>query len=261
MPQSNLSTMVGCSDGHHVRLQTLLPRSSSAEWVAAPTKAIKLIDYEYSGVNAVAYDIANHWCGLFGMVRTACIRRRGWGLGSGSGLSLGLTRARPPASGLAAVRDVCKHGRCTVRPCAAALRRRQQPKPSVTLIFCRCEYAADYDTATPHVLDFSKMPSPARQVTAQCVLTGPSRPTCCWGRAAKQRLSHCTVYREDMIHPRRCRVDDSSGVVVPCRQTSWTHMWRRCKQSTAVWRQRATRWMWWRGKCWKHRYGCLDRKS
>ena len=44
-------------------LQTLLPRSSSAEWVAAPTKAIKLIDYEYSGVNAVAYDIANHWCG------------------------------------------------------------------------------------------------------------------------------------------------------------------------------------------------------
>jgi Choline/ethanolamine kinase len=43
-------------------VQTLLPRSSSAEWVAAPTTAIKLIDYEYSGVNAVAYDIANHWC-------------------------------------------------------------------------------------------------------------------------------------------------------------------------------------------------------
>lgn len=32
------------------------------------------------------------------------------------------------------------------------------------LVICRCEYAADYDTATPHVLDFSKMPSPARQV-------------------------------------------------------------------------------------------------
>lgn len=28
----------------------------------------------------------------------------------------------------------------------------------------RCEYAADYDTATPHVLDFSKMPSRERQV-------------------------------------------------------------------------------------------------
>lgn len=46
-------------------LQTLLPRSSSAEWVAAPTKAIKLIDYEYSGMNAIAYDIANHWCAVF----------------------------------------------------------------------------------------------------------------------------------------------------------------------------------------------------
>jgi Choline/ethanolamine kinase len=169
---STLSTMVGCLTGCHACLQTLLPRSSSAEWVAAPTKAIKLIDYEYSGVNAVAYDIANHWCGLFGMFWPAFIRRRGEGLGSGSGPRLGLTRARRPASGLAAVSDVCKHGRCTVRPCAAALRRRQQPKPSVTLIFCRCEYAADYDTATPHVLDFSKMPSPARQVTAQRVLTG-----------------------------------------------------------------------------------------
>ncbi len=29
---------------------------------------------------------------------------------------------------------------------------------------CRCEYAADYDTATPHVLDFDKMPSAERQV-------------------------------------------------------------------------------------------------
>lgn len=45
----------------HSCMQTLLPRSSSAEWVAAPTKAIKLIDYEYSGMNAVAFDIANHW--------------------------------------------------------------------------------------------------------------------------------------------------------------------------------------------------------
>jgi hypothetical protein len=47
---------------------------------------------------------------------------------------------------------------------------------SVTLMLLlrRCEYAADYDTATPHVLDFSKVPSPARQVrcsyfcAAQC---------------------------------------------------------------------------------------------
>ncbi len=50
--------------------QTLLPRSSSAEWVRAPTTAIKLIDYEYSGMNAVAYDIANHWCD------TGCCPRR-----------------------------------------------------------------------------------------------------------------------------------------------------------------------------------------
>lgn len=41
---------------------------------------------------------------------------------------------------------------------------------SVTLILLvrRCEYAADYDTATPHLLDFSKMPSPARQVRCSC---------------------------------------------------------------------------------------------
>ena len=43
-------------------MQTLLPRSTSAEWVAAPVTAIKLIDYEYAGINCVAYDIANHWC-------------------------------------------------------------------------------------------------------------------------------------------------------------------------------------------------------
>jgi len=42
--------------------QALLPRSSSAEWAAAPMEAIRLIDYEYAGLNAVAYDIANHWC-------------------------------------------------------------------------------------------------------------------------------------------------------------------------------------------------------
>ena len=42
-------------------MQALLPRSSSAEWAAAPMEAIRLIDYEYAGLNAVAYDIANHW--------------------------------------------------------------------------------------------------------------------------------------------------------------------------------------------------------
>ena len=46
-----------------------------------------LIDYEYAGVNPVAYDIANHWC----------------------------------------------------------------------------EYAADYHTETPHVLDYSKFPDPEQQ--------------------------------------------------------------------------------------------------
>ncbi len=30
----------------------------------------------------------------------------------------------------------------------------------------RCEYAADYDTMTPHVLDFGKMPDTERQVGA-----------------------------------------------------------------------------------------------
>lgn len=67
--------------------QTLLPRSDSAIWVAAPTTAIKLIDYEYAGINCVAFDIANHWC----------------------------------------------------------------------------EFAADYDTVTPHKLDFSKLPTTGRQ--------------------------------------------------------------------------------------------------
>mmetsp|Transcript_15344 Transcript_15344/g.46336 ORF Transcript_15344/g.46336 Transcript_15344/m.46336 type:complete len:524 (-) Transcript_15344:642-2213(-) len=75
-------------DTRDAKGRTLLPRSSSAEWVAAPITAIKLIDYEYAGINCVAYDIANHWC----------------------------------------------------------------------------EYAADYDTAQPHVLDFNKMPGPERQV-------------------------------------------------------------------------------------------------
>ena len=51
-----------CSRVVRCKLQTLLPRSSSAEWVAAPVTAIKLIDYEYAGINAVAFDIANHWC-------------------------------------------------------------------------------------------------------------------------------------------------------------------------------------------------------
>lgn len=42
---------------------------------------------------------------------------------------------------------------------------------------CRCEYAADYDTATPHVLDFSKMPDEARQVSLERALT-LSLPDC-----------------------------------------------------------------------------------
>ena len=51
-------------------------------------EAIRLIDFEYAGLNPVAFDIANHWC----------------------------------------------------------------------------EYAADYGTATPEVLDFSKLPTPEQGV-------------------------------------------------------------------------------------------------
>ena len=68
--------------------KAVLPRSSSAEWAAAPMEAIRLIDYEYAGLNAVAYDIANHWC----------------------------------------------------------------------------EYAADYGTDTPEVLDYGKLPDPEQRV-------------------------------------------------------------------------------------------------
>ena len=53
-------------------------------------EAIRLIDYEYAGLNAVAYDVANHWC----------------------------------------------------------------------------EYAADYGTATPHVLDYGRLPGPEERVGA-----------------------------------------------------------------------------------------------
>ena len=73
-------------------VQALLPRSSSAEWASAPMEAIRLIDYEYAGLNPVAYDIANHWC----------------------------------------------------------------------------EYAADYGTASPEVLDYGKLPSPEQGVSPLC---------------------------------------------------------------------------------------------
>lgn len=54
-------------------------------------EAIRLIDYEYAGLNAVAYDIANHWC----------------------------------------------------------------------------EYAANYGTDTPEVLDYGKLPSPEQRVRSK----------------------------------------------------------------------------------------------
>ncbi len=66
------------AQGCVLAMQTLLPRSTSAEWVAAPITAIKLIDYEYAGINCVAYDIANHWC--------ACCRWRTCPLETGQGV-------------------------------------------------------------------------------------------------------------------------------------------------------------------------------
>ena len=59
-------------------------------------EAIRLIDYEYAGLNAVAYDIANHWC----------------------------------------------------------------------------EYAADYGTATPHMLDYGKLPGPEERVRSRVMVWG-----------------------------------------------------------------------------------------
>lgn len=109
--------------------QAVLPRSSSAEWAAAPMEAIRLIDYEYAGLNAVAYDIANHWC----------------------------------------------------------------------------EYAADYGTDTPEVLDYGKLPNPEQRVRSGSPKPSRLRPdgsiidvlvTRCYGTSCYQnqnRIAPCNL--------------------------------------------------------------------
>ena len=143
-------------EGRCAAVQALLPRSSSAEWAAAPMEAIRLIDYEYAGLNAVAYDIANHW---YAAVRAPSLQVS---MATFNGVRLLMKARRISVS--------------SCRPCHMA----------------RCEYAADYGTATPHVLDYSRLPGPAERV----------RYTACRRRAANASLP----YRDGpavVTHPQR----------------------------------------------------------
>ncbi len=103
----------------------------------------------------------------------------------------------------------------------------------------RCEYAADYDTATPHVLNFGKMPDAERQVLplrpelsrmrvrprlAAVARDEPSPPA----EAAFQRLVHSNVMHlrwytsassAETVQRSRRRVCDDASFTAVCKIT------------------------------------------
>ena len=87
----------------------------------------------------------------------------------------------------------------------------------------RCEYAADYDTATPHVLDFGKMPDAERQVLPPKIVLNEAPAANCCCRISKnliclERLPSC-----DMMYLRWC-FSASSAKMVHYRQGKYAMM-------------------------------------
>lgn len=121
---------------------------------------IRLIDYEYSTLNDVAYDVANHWWvggGWEERDQYVCLRVKG-------------------------VRPCCRVAVECLRPQSGVRRSQARPvplpslqyprvppncsTPAISLILgtaCRCEYTYNYHSDQPHALDWSKFPTAQEQ--------------------------------------------------------------------------------------------------